>query len=184
MSIPFAPSSPETSSSSVKRKLPHFPQNSSPAPCSILHCGQMAIFTSWTFPLLNHHIKPSMHLMCHKANEILPSNFRLFFPFKVHIEQNFIVRIKIVHPKGNTRFSFGRKMIALRQRLPASSALDLPQLYRGGYAPSHNPRLVPNPCAFRQIKKALYLVCQLQQSLQVTSSIPKSLSVMFTPNHK
>jgi hypothetical protein len=68
--------------------------------------------------------------MCHETNEILPLNSGMFLPFRVQIEQNFIVRIKIVHPEGHTRFSPWSQMIVRRQSLPVSLAFDFPEAYR------------------------------------------------------
>ncbi len=44
-----------------------------------------------------------MHLLCHKTNEFLRLNFGMFLPFRKQIEQNFIVRIKIVHSEGGSK---------------------------------------------------------------------------------
>ena len=44
-----------------------------------------------------------MHLLCHKTNEYLPLDFGMFLPFRKQIEQNFIVRIKIVHSGGRSK---------------------------------------------------------------------------------
>src|SRR4030042_1852422 len=90
-------SSSRSGSSTIKRNLPHFLQNSSSVSCSILHCGQMTIFASNIFHFLKHY----------KAFTAFNVPYdELFFIFRFHsffsslkelIVQNLRVWTKIVH---------------------------------------------------------------------------------------